>query len=91
MERGGLLEDGRARGWVYAGCGLEMGVFDDSCIPCVRRFACPRPLRGAKGRNMAWFVLLRIPASAGMTCAERASTGTLRSIFRQAGWNWRDR
>ena len=30
-----------------------MGVWgggDVSCIPCVRRFACTRPLRGAKGR-----------------------------------------
>ena len=30
-----------------------MGVWgggDVSCIPCVRRFACTRPLRSAKGR-----------------------------------------
>ena len=42
----------------------------DSCIPCVLR---TRPLRCAKGRKMACFAFLWIPASAGMTAVVHPS------------------
>ncbi len=32
---------------------------------------CTAPLRGVKEREMVWFVLLGVPASAGMTVASR--------------------
>ena len=60
------------------GVGVIMAIFSHhghhssiSCIPCVLRFACTRPLRGAKGREMACFAFLWIPACAGMAYGMR--------------------
>ncbi len=42
-------------------------LVQSACIPCVLR---TRPLRGAKGREMACLAVLWIPACAGMTVLE---------------------